>query len=62
MAESTQREDPLLSAAKSGLLGKDIGRTICMNQSKRIEGNLSRADDDMGGPLVVGAWKGHRFS
>ncbi len=64
MADDSRTEavDPLLMAAKSGLLGQEIGRVVCMTHAKarRVQEGLADFNDSQGGPVRVGAWKGRR--
>ncbi len=62
--DSTQKEDPLLMAAREGHLGPQIGRVVCMThaKSRRVRSGLEHLDDDAGGAPTVGAWKRGRSS
>jgi hypothetical protein len=66
MADKNDNEetDPVLLAAKSGHLGSDMGRIVCMTHasSRRLKQGLEDFDDDAGGAPTVGAWKRGRSS
>ena len=61
---SQDKEDPLLTAARKGHLGQQIGRVICMSHtnSRRIQAGLRNLEDDAGGAPTIGTWKRGRSS
>jgi len=63
MSEKPQVENPLLTAAKNGLIpDHDIARVICATHSDRVQRGIANMQDDCGGPSRPGQWKIGRSS
>jgi hypothetical protein len=55
-----QAPDPLLIAARKGLIDKQLAEVICMTHGDRVQAGIEAFEDDCGGAPRVGAWKRRR--